>query len=129
VATVRAHARIARPADEVWKVVADAGNIADWFPGMESSRSTDGGRVVVFGGGVEVPEEIVTSDDALRRFQYRIAPGTMGIESYLGTIDVIEDGSGSLVVYGADMAPDAMLELIGPGVIGAVDGLKAFCER
>ena len=128
-ATVRAHTRINRAADEVWKVVADAGNIADWFPGMQSSSSTPTGRTVVFAGGIEVPEEIVTSDDSLRRFQYSIVPGTIGIEHYLGTIDVLEDGDGSIVVYGADLRPDSLLDMIGPGILTAVDGLKAYCER
>jgi polyketide cyclase/dehydrase/lipid transport protein len=128
-ATIRAHTRINRSADDVWKVVADAGNIAAWFPGMESSSGGDGRRTVVFAGGIEVPEEIVTSDDALRRFQYSIVPGTIGVEHYLGTIDVLEDtNGGSLVIYGADMRPDALIEMIGPSLQGGVEGLKAFCE-
>jgi polyketide cyclase/dehydrase/lipid transport protein len=126
-ATVRAHARIARSADDVWKVVADYTSIADWFPGMDSSSGGDGKRVVTFGGH-EVPETIVTIDDSLRRFQYSIEPGAMGVEHYLGTVDVIDLDGESLVVYGADIRPDPLAELMGPGITSAVQGLKAHCE-
>jgi hypothetical protein len=128
VATTRAHVRIQRSADEVWKVVSDAGSVATWFPGMESSAATDVGRTVVFAGGIEVSEEVVTSDDTLRRFQYRMLPNALGVEHYLGTIDVLEDGDASIVVYGADLLPDAFVDIIGPSLAKGVAALKAHCE-
>jgi carbon monoxide dehydrogenase subunit G len=126
-ATVRVEIRIARSADDVWKVVADYATVAEWFPGMASSEGGDGTRTVNF-GGLEVHESIVTVDDVLRRLQYTIDSGAMGVEHYLGTIDVIDLDGESLVVYGADIKPDELAEMMGPGISGAVRGLKAFCE-
>lgn len=37
--------------------------------------------------------------------QYRIAAEDMPIECHLGTIDVLEDGGSSLVVYSTDVVP------------------------
>jgi len=39
----------------------------------------------------------VTNDPELRRFQYRIVGGGMPVESHIGTVDMREDGGGSIV--------------------------------
>ena len=56
-----------------------------------------------------ITEEIVTVDDDLRRFQYSITEMPIPVEYHLSTIDVLEDGDGTLIVYGVDVQPD-MLE-------------------
>ena len=84
-ATIRHHARIARPADEVWAVVKDAATISAWFPGIETSAVEGSTRTVTIAGAGELVEDIVTSDDALRRFQYRITGGAFTPEYHLGT--------------------------------------------
>ncbi len=56
-------------------------------------------------------EEIVTSDDDLRRFQYRVIEMQFGGQpmpppvNVLATVDVIEDRDGSLVIYSTDIEP------------------------
>jgi len=57
------------PADAVWAVVSDAGNISCWFPSVQTSEAAGGERHRVLEGGVPLEEEIVTSDDDLRRFR------------------------------------------------------------
>ena len=126
-ASLRSHARIARPADEVWKVVSDAEGIPAWFPGIEQATVADGRRSCTLPGGMVLEEDIVTVDDALRRFQYRITAG-MPVEHHLGTVDVLEDGDGSLVVYSTEITPDSLAELMAPAVEGGVQGLKAHLE-
>src|SRR5437763_11711496 len=106
-ATIRADARINRSADDVWKVVSDAGNM-DWFVGVEACSLKGTTRSVTFTGGITVDEEIITNDDELRRFQYRIVGGAMPVESHLGTIDVLEDGDGAILIYGTDVTPDGL---------------------
>jgi carbon monoxide dehydrogenase subunit G len=127
-ATIRHHTRINRPADEVWKVVSDAGTM-DWFPAAESSSLNGNVRTVTFSGGVSVEEEIVTNDDDLRRFQYRIIGGSMPVESHLGTIDVLEDGDGSIVIYSTDVTPDGLAKPMNSSLRAAVDGLKTHLEH
>jgi len=68
-------------------------------------------RHVEFAVGYSLEEEIVTSDDALRRFQYRIVESNIGsskgpvsnLIDHLATVDVIEGGAGSLVIYSTDV--------------------------
>jgi hypothetical protein len=58
-----------------------------------------------------MPEEIVTNDSILRRFQYRIT--TPMFKEHLSTIDVIDLGDGtSLVIYAADADPGTMALII-----------------
>ena len=126
-ASLRSHTRIARPADEVWKVVSDVAGIAAWFPGIEEATVAGGVRTCTIAGGITLVEDVVTVDDDLRRFQYRITDG-MPVESHLGTVDVIEDGDGSFVVYSTEVTPDSLAGLMGPAVEGGVQGLKALLE-
>ena len=127
-ATIRAHTRINRSADEVWKVVSDAGSM-EWFPGVDGSVLNGKTRTVTFSGGINVDEEIVTSDDELRRFQYRIVGGALPVDFHLGTVDVLEDGDGSLVIYSTEIEPDGLRDIMNKSVASAVDGLKAHLER
>lgn len=127
-ASLRSTARIARPADEVWKVVSDAAGISAWFPGIEQATAGDGTRSCTLAGGHELHEDVVNVDDDLRRFQYRITAG-MPVEHHLGTVDVLEDGpDGSLVVYSTEVTPDRLAAVMGPSVEGGVQGLKAHLE-
>jgi uncharacterized membrane protein len=129
-ATLRSDARIARPADEVWKVVSDVGGISKWFPSIESATVTPSGRTISLGGGITLNEDVVTNDDALRRFQYKILPGgPVPVEFHLGTVDVLEDGDGSRVVYSTEITPDSLAAILGPSIEAGVAGLKDHVEK
>ncbi len=127
-ATLRTHLTIDRPADEVWSVVSDAGSISAWFP-MVATSSLDGDtRHCELDGGVPLDEEIVTNDAALRRFQYRIVGGGVPVESHLATIDVLDHGGSSLVLYSTEVTPDEIAGTLGPAVEDGLKGLKSYCE-
>lgn len=126
-ATIRHHAHIERSPDEVWKIVSDAGAISNWFPGIDTS-SVEGTERRCSMGGSELAEEIVTVDDELRRFQYKITEGPMPIEFHLGTVDVLPDGEGSLVIYSTEVVPDDAKPLFDPAIAGGVQGLKGYLE-
>ena len=142
--TWRRHIRIARSPDEVWKVVSNAGELAAWAPNVEKSSILDNLRHVEFSNGMILEEEIVTNDDELRRFQYRVLGyrfegndgGTEGPfpVDHLSTVDVIEDGDGALVIYGNQFtsvdAPDieeAAVEFVKASPF--LQGLKEYLER
>lgn len=127
-ATVRQHIRIDRPADDVWKVVSDAGAISSWFPGIDTSSASGSTRQCSM-GDTTIVEDIVTNDDELRRFQYRIVEGPMPVDYHLGTIDVLEDGAGSLVIYSTEIEPGDGAEMMSGGFAGALQELKAQLER
>ena len=127
-ASVRYHIRINRSSDDVWKLVSDAAAISEWFPGIVTSSVDGSTRLVNMGEGLDLVEEIVTNDDELRRFQYRITGGVMPVEHHLGTVDVIEDGHGALVIYGTDVRPDELAGMVGPATEGGLEGLKKKLE-
>ncbi|MGH3907064.1 MAG: SRPBCC family protein [Pseudonocardiaceae bacterium] len=127
-ATLRTHVRISRPADEVWNVVSDAGSIADWFPALASSSATATTRHCDLVGGGSLDEEIVTNDEHLRRFQYRITDG-LPVQDHLGTVDVLDDPDGTLVIYSTEITPEELADQVGPLIEDGVAGLKQHLEN
>lgn len=126
-ATIRREVIIDRPADEVWAVVGDPATTYRWFPGMVSSDVDGNVRTVVTAAGLTLPEEIVTLDPILRRFQYRVTAPI--IHGHLGTIDVFDLGDGrSLVSYGTDCEPAAMALMIGGAAGAALEELRRQLE-
>ncbi len=123
-ASLRTHARIDRPAEEVWQLVAHPAAISQWFPGIESATATATGRRCAVAGGGQLEEDIVNVDATLRRFRYRINAG-MQVEEHLGTVDVLEDGPNAcLVLYSTEIHPDSLADMMGPAIEGGVRGLK-----
>ena len=128
-ASIRVHIRIAASPDAVWKVVADTGNIADWFPAVTKSEQVSPDlRVVELGPDTVFEERIVTLDGGLRRLQYVISAGLPEGMKHLATIDVLEDGAGSLLVYGTDITPDDLAPMINGALAEAIQSLKAYVE-
>ena len=126
-ATVRRHIRIAAPPDRVWGVLRDPVSISQWWPGITAATLDGKTRMVTLASGPTVPEEILTLDDDQRRLQYRL---TLPVVSHhLATVDVLDDAGGSLVIYGTDIAPDAMALVFGGASGAALDGLKRLVEE
>lgn len=125
--TVRRETIIERSAADVWSVIGDPGTIHQWFPGMVDSKVDGSSRVITTATGLPLPEEIVTVDPILRRFQYRVLLPV--ITHHLGTIDVFDLGDGrSLVSYGTDCEPDAMALIIGGATGAALAELRRQLE-
>jgi hypothetical protein len=79
-----------------------------WFPGVTAVTVEDSIRTLTLAAGLPVFEEIVTLDNHMRRFQYRIT-GPLPVKYHLGTMDVIEDGEpGCLLLYSTEISPDPM---------------------
>jgi hypothetical protein len=79
-----------------------------WFPGVTAVTVEDNIRTLTLAAGLPVFEEIVTLDNRMRRFQYRIT-GPLPVKYHLGTMDVIEDGEpGCLLLYSTEISPDPM---------------------
>jgi len=125
--SVRRSVRIARPADEVWERIGDPARIQEWFEGIASSTVDGDQRVVVTGTGIPMPEQILTHDPILRRFQYRITAPMF--REHLSTLDVHDLGDGtSLVVYAADADPSTMALIIAGAAGHALESLKRTME-
>lgn len=126
-ATFRVHTRVPTPPDEVWAVLRDVDTIPQWFPGVDKATFDGTHRSLELSDGGRITARVVTSDDELRRFQYSFVEGLPPpITFHLGTLDVIEDGTGSLVVYSQQVEPDALGEIVGPAVAGGIEGIRAY---
>jgi Polyketide cyclase / dehydrase and lipid transport len=130
VGSIRVDQCMAAPAAMVWARIADAGNIADWFPGFSKSSmigDTWARRVVAL-SGVETIEDIVNLDGPTRRLQYRIRPNFL-IKQHLATVDVIATSESSCVVtYATEMEPRALALAISSGTRDALIELKRQVE-
>jgi hypothetical protein len=74
-----------------------------------------------------MPEELLVSDDAQRRFQYRITAPIF--RHHRGTIDVIAlDEQECLVVYSTEADPRTMALTIAGGTAGALEELQRQME-
>ncbi len=126
--TVRNHAFIARPADDVWAVIADVGRIHEWFPAFSASSMEGNLRTVVLDSGLPIVEEIVLVDHEQRRLQYRVVPNAL-IADHRATVDVIADGPDRCVlVYSTDLAPNPLVLTFGSGIGDAVANLQHLLE-
>src|SRR4051812_43117779 len=126
--TIRRQVQINRSADDVWALVGDPSTIQQWFPGVVDSTVDGTSRVITTASGLPTPEEIVTVDAVLRRFQYRVTAGFL--RQHLGTIDVfaLDDGT-SLVSYGTDAEPDAAALIIGGAAGAGLHELRRLLEE
>ena len=127
VASLRHERRIAADADTVWGVVRRPESIPEWFPGIVSCTVEGNRRVITTAAGLEIPEEIVASDDQLRHFAYRITAPQYTF--HLGVIDVIAIAANdSLCVYSTTALPDTLALLIAGGTLGALGEIQRLAE-
>ncbi len=103
--SVRSQVLLDSPVDTVWALVGDPARIAEWYPSIDTA-TVEGGQRTITIGDVTAEEDIVTLDDEQRRFQYAIRSG-LPVTHHLGTVDAIDVGGKTLVVYGTDVEPDA----------------------
>jgi uncharacterized protein YndB with AHSA1/START domain len=128
--SIRVDQCIAAPAAAVWARIADAGTIADWFPGFSNSHMVGDTweRRVVAVSGMEITEDIVNLDAPTRRLQYRIRPNFL-IKQHLATVDVIATSDNTCVVtYSTEMEPRALALAISSGTRDALIELKRQVE-
>jgi hypothetical protein len=126
--TIRREVIIDRSPDAVWPMIGDPSAIAGWFPGMVDAKVEGTSRVITAESGIPLPEEIVTNDPILRRFQYRVVGPMM--RHHLGTIDVFDLHDGrSLVSYSTDADPDPVALVIGGATGNALKELKRQLEE
>ncbi len=128
--SIRVDQCMAVPAAVVWARIADAGSIADWFPGFSKSYMVGDTweRRVVALSGMETIEDIVNVDGPTRRLQYRIRPNFL-IKQHLATVDVIATSECTcLVTYSTEMEPRALALAISSGTRDALVELKRQVE-
>ncbi len=122
-ATVRFERRIAAPVNTVWSVFCDPASIVQWFPGVTGVTVDGSQRVITLRSGIQMPEEILTVDPLIHRFQYRVTSALYRM--HLGTIDAIELGPvDTLCIYSTTAEPHVMALVIGGGTYGALKEIE-----
>ena len=122
----RAETTIGKPADEVWAVIGDYGNLG-WMPGVDTCEM-DGENDRVLGMfGMRIVERQLARDDAGRTLTYGIVDGDMKPELHEATITVTPEGDGSHVTWDVK-TDDGMVEVMKGAYQGALDALKAKLE-
>ena len=110
--SVRRHVQIDRDPDTVWKLVGDLARQHEWFP-LTTCRVEGKKRWITLPSGIVFEEDIITLDQDLRRFQYKIVNNPL-IKFHIGTVDVIPDSDNRcLVMYSTDMDPEVLALPIG----------------
>ena len=124
--TVRRHTFVECNADKVWSFVGAPERLHEWFP-ISECRVEGNKRWITLAGGIVFEEDIVTLDQDLRRFQYKIVNNSL-IKFQLGTVDVIPDGENRcLVMYSTDMDPEVLaLPIAGAASVGLAKVKEMF---
>jgi uncharacterized protein YndB with AHSA1/START domain len=124
-ATFRFDTRVPVSPDEVWNVLSDVEQIPRWFPGVEKATFDGTHRILQLADGQVLTARVVTSDPELRRFQYQFVAGfPVPVQLHLGTLDLLPDGAGTLVIYSQQVEPDELGAIIGPAVAGGIEGIR-----
>jgi carbon monoxide dehydrogenase subunit G len=92
-----------------WDALRDWGAVHERLaPGFVSDARVDGrDRVVTFFNGSVVRELFVAADDRARRLVWAVADGSLGLEHYNASAQVIPDGeTRTRFVWTADLLPD-----------------------
>ena len=116
--TVRRHAFVDCNADKVWSFVGAPERLHEWFP-ITECRVEGNKRWITLAAGIVFEEDIITLDQDLRRFQYKIVNNSL-IKFHLGTVDIIPDGDNRcLMMYSTDMDPEVLaLPIAGAASLG-----------
>ena len=119
---------IARPADDVWALAGQFGDLHTWMPGIESCEvEGDDRRLSMM--GMTVVETLRHRDDASRTISYSITSGDVPVDSHQATITVHPDGDGaSRVTWEVDVQPDSMTDVMKGAYDSALQGLKTKLE-
>ncbi len=121
----RAEITIDRPADDVWAVIGNFGELT-WMPGVETCE-LDGDDRVLGMFGMRIVERQLARDDEDRTLTYGIVDGDMKPEVHRATITVMPAGSGSFVTWDVE-TDDAMVEVMQGAYTGALGALKEQLE-
>jgi hypothetical protein len=121
----RAEITIDRPADDVWAVIGNFGELT-WMPGVETCE-LDGDDRILGMFGMRIVERQLARNDEDRTLTYGIVDGDMKPEVHRATIRVMPAGSRSFVTWDVE-TDDNMVEVMEGAYSGALAALKEKLE-
>lgn len=107
-ASIRKEIRIDAPVDKVWDALRDVAALHTRLaPGFVTDTRMDGNtRIVTFGNGMTVREDIVSVDNRHRRLIWAIVG--QDFHHYQGTATVEPADPGSSFIWTVDLLPDEL---------------------
>ena len=125
-------------AHQVWKMVADFGDVS-WMKGVKRSETKGQGvgmaRLIYAGNGPPVREVLEACDEAAKRISYTIPEGNpFPVKNYHATVTVVDVGSGKTRLewrgrFEADGVSDKEAEATLRGMYGVlISWIKAAAE-
>jgi carbon monoxide dehydrogenase subunit G len=122
VATIRKEVGIRSSPERVWEALRDVGALQRLAAGFVVDATMErNARVVTFGNGMVVREDIVSVDDAARRVVWAIVG--QQFHHYNGAAQVFDDDGGARFVWTTDLLPDGLagnVEAMMDAGIGAI---------
>jgi carbon monoxide dehydrogenase subunit G len=122
VATIRKEVEIRSSPQRVWEALRDVGALQRLAEGFVVDATMEGNaRVVAFGTGMVVREDIVSVDNAARRVVWAIVG--QQFHHYNGAAQVFDDDGGARFVWTTDLLPDELagnVEAMMDAGIGAI---------
>jgi hypothetical protein len=99
---------VAVPPEKAWAAFRDVGAVhARLVRGFVTDCKLEkGARIVTYANGVVAKELIVDIDDAGRRLAYAVS-GSPRLAHHNASFQVMTEGSGSRIVWRADILPDS----------------------
>lgn len=112
-ASITKSVQVARPPSQVWDAVRDWGAVHQRLcPGvLTDCRVEEGARIVTFAGGLVARELIVAVDDEARRLVWAVV-GSPLLTHHNGGMQVVDEGTGSRIVWTADILPHEAAERV-----------------
>jgi carbon monoxide dehydrogenase subunit G len=114
---------IAAPPSEVWDVVGDFGAVGEFLSGIDTFRLEGDDRVIgMF--GMELRERLLARDEAERTITYSVVDG-VPVEHHQATLAVAPAGTGSVVTWSFEVAPDEMAPIFADTYAKGLKSLQA----
>ena len=130
-ATVRKAVTIARPADEVWDAVSDAGHLHTRVaPGVVATTTLEeegAVRIVTFGNGVVLRELIISNDRSTRRLAWSAQSDQW--HHHNASLQIFPLGDDRCeAVWTADVLPHAAGAIMEQFLTMGLDAMKSHLE-
>ena len=124
-ATIIREFTVERPATEVWKEVADVGNVNRLIDFLGEVTLDGDTRTCELGDAGQLEELIVSVDDERMRLAYAVTGSPFNLTHHHASMQVQPDGAGSRLVWTTDLKPDEMAG----AVTEPIDASVASIER
>ncbi|MGI9624137.1 MAG: SRPBCC family protein [Acidimicrobiales bacterium] len=103
--TVTVSSFVAASPETVWSTIGDPSDISTWHPAIAHSLVESDVRSCTLADGAQISERIESVDHANQAYTYSITDSPLPVTDYMSTIQVSQEGSGSVVRWTSSFEP------------------------